>query len=83
MLWATVPETTIDKDSDLCRAKHDVGSSIDFMFWSDIDRVTQSGLVHEAPQLQLGSSVNSFVRPHDIAYSGGAGFWSLNLGGHK
>ena len=83
MLGAAVPEATIYKDSYLCRAKYNICSSVDFMFRSDIDRISQTRLVHEAPQLQLRSSVDSFVRPHDIAYSGGAGFWSLNLGGHK
>ena len=83
MFGATVPEATIYKDSYLCGAKDHVCSSIDFMFRSDIDCILQPGLVYEAPQLQLGSSVNSFVRPHDITHSFRAGFRSAHPGGHK
>ena len=83
MLGAAVPEATIYKDSYLCRAKYNICSSVDFMFRSDIDRISQTRLVHEAPQLQLRSSVDSFVRPHDITHSFRAGFRSAHPGGHK
>lgn len=82
VLWASVPEATVNEHSDLCRTKHDVGRSSQFRKRTGVDSVSEPAGVKQASQLQLGRRIPARLCLHLVANSlrrGEAGAVPLRL----
>lgn len=53
MLSATMPEATIDEDSDLCSQEDDVRTSAEILQGPCVNAIAQASLVEQRPQHNL------------------------------
>lgn len=63
MLWATMPEATVDEDSDPLAREDDVGSPAAAQ-GGEIDPVAQPRGVHQPAHCEFGLGVPAAIRPH-------------------
>lgn len=64
MLWAAVPEATIDEDGDTCTSEDDISGSAKAGQWPKVHSVTQAHGMKKAPNSQLRLGVPGAVALH-------------------
>lgn len=71
MLTATVPEASIDENSELCSREHDVRTSAEVRQWPCVNAIAQAALVEQGPQRELLRRIPTSNLLHALADGGG------------